>query len=506
MTTKNMFAALMTVAFLSATPLWSQVSHPTTQAAVRQGVSPMISTLFPNFQTAKIGPKGSARNLADVSLVKTTDLLNFDGLGVNPQRALDVPNTTGAAGATQYVQGAGDEFAIYDKATGALISGPLPGNTFWIGLGGPCENGPYDDGPIVQYDKLAARWVMSRSVNKGSSASNVQCVAVSTTSDATGTYYQYEFDFFKTTTIMSFTRLTVWPDAYYFWSELEDNTGDAGGWACALDRTSMLGGLTATSVCFNVDTVQLGLFVPADLDGTVPPAAGTPNFFINLNFAASSLDLYKFHVDFSNTANSTFTGPTSIHVKPWTLACKLLACITQPSPGALLDSYSLYPMYRLAYRNFGGVDTLVFNHTIDRGDGVAAIRWYQIQNLSSTPKITQQGTFASSGSAHLWIGSIAMDKNGDIALGFNLSSSTRKPSILYTGRVPSDPPGRMEPAKTIITGTGVETVIGSWGTISDMAVDPVDDCTFWYTNEYMKQDGFDSWNTRIASFRFNACQ
>jgi hypothetical protein len=492
--------------FICATLSWSQsaFSRPVVQSAVRKGISAPIASLVHVFSPAR-----QAENRghgAGLPLVKTTDLLNFDGLAANTEPFADVPDPTGAAGATQFVESAGDEFGIYDKATGSLIAGPLSGNTFWVGLGGPCENSTRASYTIVQYDKLAARWVMARTVAQGSSANDVECVAVSTTSDATGTYYQYEFVFFPRGVLMSFTRLTVWPDAYYFWADLEVSAGDGGGWACGLDRASMLMGAPATFVCFNVDTVQLGLFIPADFDGTMPPATGTPDFFMNLNWAAQRLGLYKFHVDFSNPANSTFVLSALIPVKAFTLACEFSECVTQPPPGVNIEPYSLYPAYRFAYRNLNGVDTAVLTHTIDRGDGVSAMRWYEIQNLNATPTLAQQGTFASAGSAYLWNGSIATDKIGDIALGFNLSSSTRKPSILYTGRVPTDPAGRMEPAKTIITGTGVETVEGFWGTISDLSVDPEDDCTFWYVNEYMKTNGFGNWNTRVASFKFSGCQ
>src|SRR5262249_36946900 len=162
----------------------------------------------------------------------------------------------------------------------------------------------------------------------------------------------------------------------------------------------------------------------------------------------------------------------------------------------------------------GDHESLVVNHTVDAGNGVAGIRWYEIRGPgSATPTLFQQGTF-SPDSNHRWMGSIAMDHAGDIALGYSISSSTRYPSIAYTGRAPAggrapaDPPGTMEGESILMSGSGSQTGNSSfirWGDYTSLSIDPVDDCTFWYANEYLTQTGPPPVRTRIGSFRFPSC-
>ena len=161
-------------------------------------------------------------------------------------------------------------------------------------------------------------------------------------------------------------------------------------------------------------------------------------------------------------------------------------------------------MFRLAYRNFGDHEALVVTHSVTAGSSVGA-RWYEIRSPNGTPTIFQQGTFAPD-SSFRWMGSIAMDSAGDMALGYSASSSSINPAIRYTGRVPSDPLGSMESEASIIEGTGSQTGgLSRWGDYSSMAIDPSDDCTFWYTTEYLKANGSFNWSTRIGSFKFQAC-
>jgi len=450
------------------------------------------------------------QTLALPALAATPDV-SFEGLG-SGQYGFTVnfapPDTDGAVGATQYVQWVNASFAVFDKKTGALLLGPTAGNTLWAGFGGPCQNN--NDGDVVaQYDKLAGRWVMSQLAVFGGPPF-FECVAVSTTQDATGTYHRYAFQFAD---FDDYPKLGVWPDAYYFSFNMFDSTGTffKGANACAMDRNAMLKGTAATTICFQESTAVFGL-LPSDLDGTIPPPAGEPNFF--MNYALNSLNLWKFHVDFVTPANSTFTGPTNIPVAAFTPACNRfthLTCIEQPSTTVMLDSLADRLMYRLAYRNFTGTgahESLVVNHTVDHTIGllpITGIRWYEIRNPNGTPNIFQQGTFQPDNSFR-WMGSMAMDKAGDIALGYSLSSSTLRPSVAMTGRVPSDPPGTMETEMTVVNGTGSQTdSLTRWGDYSAMAVDPVEDCTFWYTQEYMQTTGRFNWNTRIASFQFPSC-
>src|SRR6202023_1241955 len=263
----------------------------------------------------------------------------------------------------------------------------------------------------------------------------------------------------------------------------------------------MLNGTTATQVCFQQGT-SVGGLLPADLDGTTAPPAGSPNYM--LYFGANNLNLFKFHVDFTNPSNSTFTGPTVINVAAFSPLCAGGTCVPQPGTTQQLDSLADRLMYRLAYRNFGTHESLVVNHSVTAGSG-GGVRWYEIQNPSGTPTVAQQSTFAPD-SNYRWMGSIAMDQSGDMAVGYSVSSGSLNPTIRYTGRVPTDPSGTMGAEVNVVTGTGSQTTgLSRWGDYSAMQVDPVDDCTFWYTQEYIKTNGTFNWNTRIANFKFPTC-
>ena len=445
--------------------------------------------------------------------VAATNGLNFAGVGngdygFTPDAA--PPDTNGAVGETQYVQWVNESFAVFDKTTGALLYGPVPGNTLWKGFGGGCETNN-DGDPIVQYDKAAGRWVMTQfSV---STTPYLQCVAVSTTSDATGTWNRYAFSY---TDFPDYPKLSVWPDAYYItFNMFRGGITFTGGRVCAYDRNAMLQGQAATQQCFQLSTSYGGL-LPSDLDGTIAPPAGSPAFV--MNFGSNALNLWKFHVDWTTPANTTLTGPTSIPVAAFSAACSGGgACIPQPGTNQKLDSLADRLMYRLAYRHFAdGHEALVVNHSVTVGGSKSSsvgVRWYELRNptgstmAAGTPVVYQQGTYAPD-STYRWMGSIAMDKVGNIALGYSASSSTVYPSIRFTGRAPTDPLGTMQAEAVIQAGGGSQSGqnLSRWGDYSAMSVDPVDDCTFWYTSEYLKSTGAFNWSTRIGSFKLNGCQ
>jgi len=272
-----------------------------------------------------------------------------------------------------------------------------------------------------------------------------------------------------------------------------------GAAACAANRTAMLAGNTATMLCFQQSSSVASL-LPSDMDGTIRPSSGEPAFF--MNFGTNSLNLWRFHVDFITPANSTFTGPTTLAVASFTPLCNGgNNCVVQPGTTQKLDSLADRLMYRLPWRKFAdGHESLVINHAISTG-----IRWYEIQNPNGSPVVFQQGTFHPT-AATRWMGSIAMDQAGDIALGYSESSGTVPPSVFFTGREPSDPAGALQTEAAIVNGTGSQTGgLSRWGDYSAMTVDPVDDCTFWYTQEYMRTTGSFNWNTRIANFKFSNC-
>jgi len=439
--------------------------------------------------------------------VAVTTGLGFDGIGVglggySPNYA--PPDTTGAVGATQYVQWVNVHLAVFDKSSGALLTGPVAGNTLFQPLGGACAT-RNDGDPIVQYDKAAGRWVLSQFAVPGGSAGYWQCVAVSKTSDATGAYSLYAFQYSQ---FNDYPKMGVWSDGYYVTFNMFTSTFQ-GAKVCSYDRASMLAGLPATQQCFQLSSSYASL-LPADLDGNTAPPAGAPNYLVNR--LSTSLGFWKFKVDWSNAANTTLTGPTSIPVAAYSAACGGGACVPQPSTTQKLDSLADRLMFRLAYRNFGGGDErMVVNHAVmvnktnKPNTGNAAVRWYEIRGMGSTPSIYQQSSY-SPDTKFRWMGSVAMDKQGNMAVGYSVSSSSVKPGLAFATRLATDATGTLSAETPIISGGGSQlSNLSRWGDYTHMSVDPADDCTFWYVGQYLKANGTFNWSTRIASFKINGC-
>jgi len=491
-------------------------------AAVHHDVSQPLGHLGPASPSAAnlrerplrlIGPASSpnqpdgALQQASGSAAAATNGIGFPGVGNGDYGfapAYSPPDTNGAVGETQYVQWVNVNFAVFDKATGALTYGPVPGNTLWKNFGGACETDNAGD-PIVQYDKSAKRWIMTQFT--AAATPYLQCVAVSTTSDALGTYNRYSFSY--GTVFPDYPKLGVWPDAYYVTFNMFTSTFQ-GARVCAYDRASMLAGAAATQQCFQLSVFYGGL-LPGDVDGLNPPPAGAPNPI--LNFGTNSLNLWRFHVDWANTANTSLSGPLSIPVASFSRACNGSNCVPQPNTTQKLDSLADRLMYRLAYRHFAdGHESLVVNHSVNVGTGVSSVRWYELRNAAgstiatATPVVYQQSTLDGSDGIYRWMGSAAMDQAGDIAVGYSASSASVYPSVRYTGRVVTDPLNTMQAETIVMPGTGSQLQnLSRWGDYSSMTVDPVDDCTFWYTSEYLKTNGTWNWSTWITSFRFPNC-
>ena len=433
--------------------------------------------------------------------------LEFEGLGYGDAFFCDCmpPDNDGAPGTTQYVQYINLSWAVWDKS-GNMVLGPLDGNSFWSGFGGSCQSDNSGD-TIVRFDAAAQRWVVAQFALNIPSGPDYECVAVSQTADATGAYYRYAFKF---SDFPDYPKLGVWPDAYYFTFNNFNLAGSAyvGANACAADRSKMLTGAAATIQCFQQNSSQYGE-LPSDLDGATPPAAGTPNFFMELDPSGSAnLDMFKFHVDFTTPANTTFTGPTLIPVAAFTPLCNATGyCVRQPTSGSdLLEGLGDRLMYRLVYRNFGDHTTLLVSHSIVAGTS-GGVRWYEIHNPETSPTVFQSGTFAPD-SQYRWMPSMAMDQNQDIAVGFSRSSSTAGdyPSIVYAGRVPTDAAGTLESEVVLKAGAGSQTSqYKRWGDYTSVTVDPTDDCTFWFTEEYEKATGGFNWSTAIGTFSFPGC-
>jgi hypothetical protein len=431
-----------------------------------------------------------------------TTATSFDGISAG---AYAPPDTDGDVGLSDYVQLVNVQYAVYNK-NGTLRFGPVDTSTLWQGFGGACQFDNDGDG-IVLYDGIANRWVISQFAIE-SSSSYTECVAVSTSSDPTGSFYRYSFPSL-TGNLPDYPKLGVWPDAYYATFNLftPPPYSYVGGQVCAYDRTQMLQGSVATQQCFSGASINGGM-LPADLDGPTPPPAQSPEYLLALA-SSSSMDFWSFHVDFATPANTTLTNPSVVTFAsaPFSEACGGGTCIPQSDTGNQLDSLADRLMSRLAYRNFGSYASLVVNHSVQTGNSLSAVRWYEIRISSGVAPTApyQLGTFSPDGTAR-WMGSVAMNKLGDIVLGYSASSGSTHPSIRYTGRRSSDAAGTMTFGEsTIFTGNGSQDTISRWGDYSAMTVDPSDDCTFWYTSEYIPFDGSFNWRTRITKIRPNDC-
>ncbi len=354
------------------------------------------------------------------------------------------------------------------------------------------------------YDHIANRWVLMQfAVPSG--GPYYQCVAISKTSDATGAYDRYAFQY---TGFNDYPKAGVWPDGYYVTYNIFNGNTFGGGKVCAMDRAKMLAGQPATQQCVQLGTSYGGL-LPTDMDGATLPPAGSPNYIMNLG--SSSLNMWKFHVDWTTPANTTLSAAVNIPVTAFAAACGGGTCIPQAGTQNTLDSLADRAMFRLAYRNFGTRESLVVNHAVKVGttkrNTYTATRWYELRDLANAkPTVYQQSSYGPDTTSR-WMGSVAMDKMGNMALGFSASSSTVKPGLRYATRLSTDALNTLSNETTIIQGGGAQTgTLSRWGDYSHMSIDLVDDCTFWYAAEYLKADGSFNWNTRLASFKIAGCQ
>ena len=405
---------------------------------------PKLQQLMEAAQRGQEPVKDGALQISGGPLVSATVGLNLLGVG-NGFPGYSVPDAPPdvnlAVGDTQVVQWVNVSYAVFNKSTGAVVAGPILGNAFWSGFGGACQTSNSGD-IIAQWDKIAHRWVMTQNVF---SSPYMTCIAVSTTADATGTYYRFAY---QQPGFPDYPKWGLWPDAYY---QSQNNFGAGGAsfvgaYACAYERAKLLvGDSSAKQVCFQASSFDDSL-LPGDLDsaGTLPPSGQREVYVGSIDNGGSSIYQYLFHVDFTTPANSTFTGgggTTPIPgVASFSLACGgFSACIPQPNGREALDSLGDRLMYRLAYRNFSGDhQTWLVSHSVTAGSSVGE-RWYEFRapETSTSLSVYQQGTFAPD-SKYRWMGSLAMDSAQDIALGYSVSSSSVFPSISYTGRVATD--------------------------------------------------------------------
>jgi Divergent InlB B-repeat domain/PASTA domain/Domain of unknown function DUF11 len=434
--------------------------------------------------------------------------LNFDGVSFPGFNCFCAPpDTNGEVGATQYVQIVNQGFEVFDKATGSSVYGPADIATLWSGMGGVCESDAWGD-PVVVYDQLANRWVISQFAGYGTNGTMTdECVAVSTTSDATGSYNRY--DFFLGSNFFDYPKLGVWSDGYYMSMNVFNASGTAylGPQPFAFNRAAMLVGDPATYVTPGITGGSSeDPYLPADVDGSTPPPAGAPDPFVEFP-GDGTYKVYRFHVDWGAPASATFTLAGSPAAAAFTRLCPVsVSCVPQNGTTDGLDGLADRLMFRAAYRNFGDHESLVSNYTVS-SSGIAGVRWFELRSVTSgTPSKQQESTYQPD-TTWRWMGSAAMDNGGDLALGFSASSAAINPQIRYAGRLATDPPNTLAQGEAhLVDGTGSQVgTFNRWGDYSDLTVDPSDDCTFWYTNEYYSSTGQFNWRTRVGNFRFAEC-
>ncbi len=457
------------------------------------------------------------------------DNFNIFGFRVNP------PDPVGEVGPNNYVEMANLTFAVYDKAGNRLL-GPVDTGTLWSGFSVPDCTDPSGD-PVVLYDQITDRWILSQFTTSGlddPSKPFWNCVAVSTTSDPTGSYYRYAFETGHFQFFPDYPKYGNWTDSYVLTTREFGPTVEYGIGVYALEKNKMVNGQPARAVSFFLDSAVVPLelmgdgLLPADIDGkqkpktdAAVPIVGTQDDGAGYGATFDALNIWDLKVKWNSIASGSLTLNSQLPTAPFDsiFPCAPTArdCLPQPGivdPNQYLDilSYRQRPTFRLAYRNFKDHESLVTSQSVEAAPGVAGERWYEVRRTGETYSLFQQGTYAPGDGVHRWMGSIAQDKKGDMALGYSVVNGVDVfPGIRYTGRLAGDPLGQMTLGEgTIIDGSGVQRTTNSrWGDYTDMTVDPVDDCTFWYVNEYYTLAGQLSstagWQTRIASFKLPGC-
>jgi hypothetical protein len=447
---------------------------------------------------------------------------SFDGLGfgfVGPQGTSPQGNPSDnsiAVGPDHIVERVNTRTAVYTREgelfddTGTVLFGAVTNNSIFAGFGGQCENRNSGDA-VVRYDQLAGRWLFVQPVFQRPPGQPQgpfsMCYAVSVGSDPLGPYYRYEF---LRPLFPDYPRPAVWPDGYY----VPTSTGDdvIQKHACVADRNRMLQGLAATEQCVILDGVSF--LNNADVDGQATPPPGAPNIMMATggaqllgDFDDDGIYAFKFHVDWEQPANTTVTGPDKIDVAPYHFLCdgQLTSCVPQPGTTRRLDAQGDKIMQRLVYRNFGDHESIVAVHSVDTTAGGGGVRWYEFRlDSSRDPYVYQQGTYAPDG-FYRWMASPGMDRKGNIGIGYSFGGTPHFAGQRFAARRVDDPLGVLTfRERVLVEGQAAQTNTLRWEDYTTTAMDPRDDCTFWYVGDYLKA-GATRYTTRIGAFRIPPC-
>jgi len=435
---------------------------------------------------------------------------NFDGVG-----SINMPNpdTEGDVGPNHYFQMVKSSFAIWDKQ-GNILYGPAENKTIWSDFPGPWLDLNWTD-PIVVYDPLNDRWLASAMVYDLYNE-YYEMIAVSATSNPLGEWYCYYLWF---DVMPDYPKFGVWPDGYYLtfneWHLTQSLTLFTGASIMVFNPEELCNGNPEpTEIYFHFDSpngstiIDIASFLPSDLDGEIPPA-GTPNYHVCVKddawgYPEDRLWIWECHVDWADTSNCHFSEVGILETAPFDSHVFQNAFIHQPGTANRLHSLTHFMMYRLQYRNFENYQVLLCNHTVEvDGDDHGAVRWYELRDEGSGWFIHQQSSFAPDADSR-WMGSVAMDADGNIGLGYSVSSDVTYPGIRVSGRRFNDDPGVLTMLESeIVAGAGNQSTNPRWGDYSMMSVDPSDNLTFWYTQEYLPVTGVFVWQTKIASFQLH---
>jgi hypothetical protein len=444
-------------------------------------------------------------------------LLHFDGLGVGfPGEQATGPgrnpsDNSLAVGPSHIVQIVNSRMAVFNKA-GKLLYGAASTNTIFRRFGGICEERNNGDA-VVRYDQLAGRWlyvmpIFGKIPNRPDEPYSM-CYALSTGADPLGPYYRYEF---HRKLFSDYPRPAVWPDGYY----IPTSTGDEviQKHVCIVDRAKMLTGGEATEQCIVIDGVNF--LNNADIDGPGLPPPGAPNIMLAAGgtqlkqiFEDDRIYAWKVHVDWKDPAKTSADGPTKIPVAPYHYLCngQLTNCVPQPATTRGLDAQGDKIMQRLVYRNIGGLESLVAVHSVNTAAGGGGVRWYEFRIGRKDRNVTlhQQGTYAPDG-FYRWMPSPGIDRKGNIGIGYSFGGQPNFAGQRFTARLATDPPGVLSFRETIaVEGEASQEATLRWEDYATTAMDPADDCTFWYVGDYLRK-GAASYSTRIASFRIPGCK
>ena len=464
------------------------------------------------FQPAPIGPQ--AEPLAPSSISAGID---FAGLDFAKWGTGWPPDPNGDVGPNHYVQAVNNSVGIFDKSGTRLKAVTL--NDFFDGTNSPCD--AYSKGdPIVLYDSLADRWLITDMSWQFDTGPYYQCLALSASGDPLGDWYQWGY-LVSYARWNDYSKMGVWTDGYYLTANMFQyfDSDELNTRVIAFDRETMLVGGPMRAIYFDLtdydSTNYYTSLLPANLRGPLPPT-GSPEYFATLRttYTTGPIRIWEFAADWDTPANSTFTGPTNVTVPSFdsSVSCggdSGRECVPQKDTSKGLHAITNKLLMQLQYRNFGAHESLWANHTVgaDASGNLAGIRWYEVRDPGGTPTLHQSGTKGGTDSVERWMGSLAVDGQGDMALGYSASNSSSYPSIRYAGRLAGDTLGSMQAEQTMITGTGSQASTHRWGDYTAMTIDPVDDCTFWYTNEYYTETNtsMSNWQTRVGSFKFTEC-